>query len=89
MIKQSCHDFTKTVQKEVRILCKQDSRESRPDIMQENGLFLLPVKNGVYSILKGEGYVDIPKIEREIALHKSSLNFALDPAKSGDSEMQL
>ena len=43
-IKKSCQKFTKTNQKEVRILCKQDTREDRPRIFQENGLFLLPVK---------------------------------------------
>ena len=44
MIKKSCQDFTTTGEKEVRILCKQDSREDVPDIMREHGLFLLPIK---------------------------------------------
>jgi len=38
-IKISCQDFKKTAQKEVRILCKQDTRESRPRIFKENQLF--------------------------------------------------
>ncbi|WP_395939594.1 type II restriction enzyme [Anabaena sp. FACHB-1237] len=58
------HDFTQPYFinakdiKEVRIICKQDTRESRPDIFQKLRLFLLPVKNGEYAILKGEGYID-------------------------------
>ncbi len=31
-IKQCVKDFSKTSQKEVRILCKQDSKEERPQI---------------------------------------------------------
>ena len=68
-IKQSCQNFKQTAEKEVRILCKQDSREERPEVFQENDLFLLPIKNGTYAIVEGEGYVDIPKIETEAKLY--------------------
>ena len=87
-IKISCQDFRSTVQKEVRILCKQDTRESRPEIFKENDLFLLPKKNGSYYIVKGEGYVDIPKITTEIENYKSKLDFKLESSTIGDSEMQ-
>ena len=87
-IKRACQRFKQTGQKEVRILCKQDSRESRPDIFKKHGLFLLPVKNGYYNIIKGEGYVDIPLIEKEIVVYSSKLSFPLDTTKIGDSEMQ-
>ncbi|MFC1755732.1 type II restriction enzyme, partial [Thermoproteota archaeon] len=33
-IKNSCQNFKKTNEKEVRILCKQDTRESRPKIFR-------------------------------------------------------
>jgi hypothetical protein len=87
-IKEACHDFRKTSQKEVRILCKQDSRESRPDVFKKLGLFILPVKNGYYNIVKGEGYVDIPPIKNETIVYSSKLTFPLDTAKIGSSEMQ-
>ncbi|WP_406538815.1 type II restriction enzyme [Fibrobacter sp.] len=87
-IKQSCQDFKGTSDKEVRILCKQDSRESRPDVFKENGLFILPVTNGKYAIVKGEGYVDIPQIKSEVNVYKSKLDFRLDSSEVGDSEMQ-
>ena len=61
-IKIACQHFQKTGQKEVRILCKQDTREGRPRVFQEMGLFILPVKNGQYALVKGEGYVDVPPI---------------------------
>lgn len=73
---------------EPRILCKQDTRESRPKIFQEKGLFLLPTRNGIYSIIKGEGYIDIPEINETTKIYQSKLDFELDSSKIGDSEMQ-
>jgi hypothetical protein len=80
--------FKTVAQKEVRILCKQDSREDRPEIFINNNLFLLPTKNGFYSIIKGEGYVDIPEIKSAIQSYDSKLDFKLDTSEIGDSEMQ-
>lgn len=87
-IKTSCQDFTETNEKEVRILCKQDTRESRPEVFKENGLFLLPKKNGTYYIIKGEGYVDVPDITTPIIDYHKQLDFELESSKIGDSEMQ-
>lgn len=87
-IKRSCQKFKETGEKEVRILCKQDSREDRPDIFAKHNLFLLPIKNGYYSIIKGDGYIDIPEIKKEVVVYSSKLDFQLDTTKIGDSEMQ-
>lgn len=87
-IKKSVQNFKETGQKEVRILCKQDTRESRPKIFQDNNLFLLPVKNGFYNIIKGEGYINIPQIKKKLIFYTSKLDFNLDTSKVGDSEMQ-
>lgn len=87
-IKRACQNFKETGEKEVRILCKQDSREDRPEIFQKNDLFLLPVKNGFYNIIKGEGYVNIPPVKDEISIYSSKLDFQLDTAEVGNSEMQ-
>jgi len=87
-IKQATSQFTKTNEREVRILCKQDSRGDRPEIFIENDLFLLPVRNGKYAIVKGEGYVDIPEIQSVIKIYKSKLDFKLDTSSVGNSEMQ-
>lgn len=70
------------------MLCKHDRREDRPDIFQEKGLFILPIKNGIYAIIKGEGYLDIPDIEKKTKVYNSSLDFALDTSLVGNSEMQ-
>lgn len=87
-IKVACHAFTETNEKETRILCKQDTRECRPEVFVKNGLFLLPVKNGHYYIVKGEGYVDIPEIAGETIVYHSKLEFELETSKVGNSEMQ-
>ena len=87
-IKEAVQHFTRTVEKEVRILCKQDTRESRPEVFQERGLFILPVKNGHYIIVKGEGYVDIPPIESPLQEYQSEFPFELDTSLVGNSEMQ-
>jgi hypothetical protein len=87
-IKKSCQRFKETGEKEVRILCKQDSREDRPEIFQKHGLFLLPIKNGFYNIIKGEGYVDIPPINSKVVIYNQKLDFRLETSDIGDSEMQ-
>lgn len=87
-IKKSVQDFKGTSEKEVRILCKMDTRESVPEVMRNNGLVLLPVRNKFYAIIKAEGYVDIPDIKDQAIQYKSKLDFGLDTAAIGNSEMQ-
>lgn len=87
-IKKACQDFKTTAEKEVRILCKQDSRESRPQIFIDNKLFILPVKNGEYALIKGEGYIDLPEITTETEIYNSKLDFVLESSNIGNSEMQ-
>ncbi|MBT7557911.1 hypothetical protein HN615_13480 [Candidatus Woesearchaeota archaeon] len=87
-IKISCQEFKKTAQKEVRILCKQDSRLDRPEVFIVNDLFLLPIKNGYYAIVKGEGYIDISEINTPSKTYNSKLDFKLETSEIGDSEMQ-
>lgn len=87
-IKESVQEFTVTSEKEVRILCKIDKREDLPKVMKDNNLFILPVKNKFYVILKGEGYVDIPDIEGDVEIYDSKIDFELETSKIGSSEMQ-
>lgn len=88
-IKTSCISFKSTVDKEPRILCKQDTRSDRPSVFIRKGLFILPKKNGTYYILKGEGYVDVPDITTPIIDYESKLDFELESSLVGDSEMQF
>ena len=87
-IKEACQNFKKTTEKEVRILCKQDCREDRPQVFIDKGVFLLPTKNGEYVIVKGEGYLDLPQIESPLIQYNSKLDFKLETSEVGNSEMQ-
>lgn len=87
-IKEATKHLKSTSQKEVRILCKQDSRTDRPQIFYDKNLFLLPIINGQYVILQGDGYVDIPKIDSVTEIYESKLDFDLKSSKIGNSEMQ-
>jgi len=87
-IKDATSHFTTTGDREVRILCKQDTRESRPQVFIDRGLFLLPIRNGEYVIVRGEGYLDIPAVTENIGNYHSNLDFRLDTSKVGNSEMQ-
>jgi hypothetical protein len=87
-IKEATRSFSSTNEREVRILCKQDSREDRPEIFREKNLFLLPIKNGNYAVVRGEGYVDIPEINSAPKNYKSKLEFKLETSSVGNSEMQ-
>jgi hypothetical protein len=87
-IKKSCESFVERGITEPRILCKQDTRESRPEIFKDMGLFILPKQNGRYLIIKGEGYVDIPEITSKPEVHQSILDFQLETTSIGNSEMQ-
>ncbi len=87
-IKNATKKFKATKKREPRILCKQDTREDRPEIFKKKGLFILPVRNGRYVILKGEGYVDIPEIKSQLEIYNSKLDFNLKSSKIGNSEMQ-
>lgn len=87
-IKDVSRHFDTTSEREVRVLCKQDTRESRPAIFKDNRLFLLPTTNSSYAIVRGEGYVDIPPIAKATEIYISKLDYSLDTSSVGDSEMQ-
>ena len=87
-IKAATTHFTKTGQREPRLLCKQDRRQSRPLVFQDRDLFILHIRNGKYVIVKGEGYVDIPSIEESSEVYISNLDFPLITSTVGNSEMQ-
>lgn len=87
-IKPAVRGMTSTTETEVRILCKMDTREQVPKIMRDNDLFLLPVKNGNYVLVKGEGYLDIPDITTQAEVYATKLDFELESSEVGNSEMQ-
>lgn len=48
--------------REPRLMTKFDTRESRPSVLR--GVTILPLSNGTYALLNGDGYVDVPLANR-------------------------
>jgi len=74
---------------EPRIMAKMDTRSDLPQMFRANGLFVLPVSNGEYVIVRGNGYHDL---ESQIAPSRkfhSAMPFELSTSKVGQSEMQF
>jgi Domain of unknown function (DUF6997)/Domain of unknown function (DUF6996) len=72
---------------EPRILAKMDSSAALPPVFKRNGYFLLPVKNGKYAIVRGEGFHRLEPGAAP-AEHASRIRFHLTTAGRGSSEMQ-
>lgn len=72
---------------EPRIMAKMDSSADLPDVFKRNGYFLLPVKNGEYAIVRGEGFHELEAQGTHIN-HVSRIKFNLTTAGRGSSEMQ-
>ena len=87
-IKKAVQHLTMTSSKEVRILCYQASRNDRPQVFVDRELFILPIKNGYYVLVKGEGYIDIPEIKTPIIEFKPKVDFQLEAPLVGNSESQ-
>ena len=54
----------------------------------KRGLFILPVRNGGYAIVKGEGYIDVPPVNAPLQDYFSDFPFELETTRVGNSEMQ-
>ena len=48
----------------------------------------MPIRNGLYAIIKGEGYVNVPPIQSPVQEYRSDFPFELETSEVGDSEMQ-
>lgn len=75
------------INQDLRLMIKLDTYESQPSIFKDNGLVLIPLKNGGdYAIVKGKSFENItyslPKI------YYSRLGYELDTLEQGVSESQ-
>lgn len=73
--------------KEPRIMAKVDNSSDLPPALKKHGYFLLPVRNGKYAIVRGEGF---HRLENRVSpdTHVSRIKFPLTTAARGMSEMQ-
>jgi len=86
-IKESKYTWSgKKSQFEPRLLCKQDTKECRPNIFKQYGLNILSIKNGTYLLTHDNIYVTLKNLEvplKVILKHNSSI------LQIGDSETSL
>ncbi len=69
-------------------MTKFDARGARPQILQKNGLFLLPETNGSYLLLREDGYCDLPASKAsEIEDFEAQFPFPLVSLRDATSEM--
>ncbi|MDW8135121.1 MAG: hypothetical protein RMJ66_08670 [Bacteroidia bacterium] len=66
---------------------EQDAQEERPKAFQDSSLFILPIRNGEYAILRGEGYIDVPS-PSELQGYRSKLDFELEMSRIGNSKIR-
>lgn len=72
---------------EPRTMAKMDSSQDLPPVFKDNGYFLLPVKNGLYAIVRGNGFHKLENTVHPVA-HTSRIQFPLATAGRGMGEMQ-
>lgn len=76
--------------REVRLLMYVTSRAGLPECLRNRNVFPLPIRNGVYALIRGEGFLDIEPLTPDVTAidHQSRLGFDLISSRIGDSEMQ-
>lgn len=60
--------------REPRLMTKFDRRNQRPEILRKHSVTILPISNGEYVLLKGDGYIDIPPPKKIDKYDSSHLN---------------
>lgn len=77
----SAVDVKRIAHEEPRLMASMDSRERLPLIFAERGLFVLPVSNGRYAIVRGKGYHELEdvgeprKFEARLPFELSALTY--------------
>jgi len=85
----SADEIKNITKAEPRIMAKMDNSNDLPPVFKRNGYFLLPVKNGYYAIVRGDGFHLIERQTNDIPNFISRIKFNLTTAGRGLSEMQF
>jgi hypothetical protein len=64
--------------KEPRLMASMTTSSKLPTIFKKNGVFVLPISNGVYAIVKGKGYQEIEEIKTPTVDFRVRMPFNLD-----------
>ena len=84
----TARDIKRITGEEARLMANIHSYDKLPSVLKANGLFVLPVKNGVYALVRGNGYHTVEEVAVPPETFYSRLDFDLVASKAGSSEMQ-
>ena len=73
---------------ELRLMAKMDSSADVPAALRRHGYFILPIKNGEYVLVRGNGFHVLEKLPEPPTVFRPQLDFDLMTLTVGDSEMQ-
>jgi hypothetical protein len=81
----TAEDVKRVTGSEPRLVMYVDQRRNLPRILAQNGVFPLAVRNGVYALVKGDGFHDLEPIRDERS-YESNLDFSLSTLQQGIGE---
>ena len=81
-------DIESSTGNELRLMAKVDFSADLPKALQRQGYFILPVKNGEYVLVRGNGYHALEKLPKPPTIFRPQLDFELETLGIGDSEAQ-
>lgn len=81
-------DIESVTGNELRLMTKIDHSAELPKALQRHGYFILPVKNGDYVLVRGNGYHTLEKLPEPPTIFRPQLDFELVSLNIGDSEPQ-
>ena len=70
----TANEIKAITKREPRIMAKIDCLGDLPDVFKRNGYFLLPVKNGNYAIVRGQGF-HVLEEQKSVAQYESKIEF--------------
>jgi hypothetical protein len=81
-------DIESVTGNELRLMAKMDSTEDVPTALKRHGYFILPIKNGEYVLVRGNGFHKLERLPEPPTIFRPQLDFELVTLNVGDSEMQ-
>ncbi len=82
------NDIELSTGNELRLMAKMDSSKDVPAALRRHGYFILPVKNGEYALVRGNGFHKLERLPEPPTVFRPQLDFELVTLNVGDSEMQ-
>ncbi len=80
-------DIESVTGNELRLMAKMDSSADLPEALRRHGYFILPIKNGEYLLVRGEGFHRLEQTNAA-TVFRPQLDFELTTLGVGDSESQ-